>query len=47
MPRKPHPHKPFSVDFLGHFFQQRNPAFIVFDQVVIGREDGGDFLLNR
>ena len=46
MPRKAHPHKPFTVDLLGHLLQQRDATFVVFDQVVVGGEDGGDFFLD-
>ena len=42
VPWKAHAHKPFPVDFLGHLFQNGNPAVVVLNQVVIGGEDSGD-----
>ena len=46
MPRKAHAHEPFPVDFLGHLFQNGNPAVVVLNQVVIGGEDGSDLALD-
>src|SRR5690554_962656 len=43
--RKPKPHEPLAVDFLGHVFQQGDAAFVVFDQVVIGRQQTSDLFL--
>ncbi len=38
-------HKPFAVQRLRHLFQDSDTARVVLDQVVIGREDGGNFAL--
>ncbi|MEI2655666.1 MAG: hypothetical protein V9G16_05345 [Nitrosomonas sp.] len=36
MTGKAQTHKPFAVNFLGHFFQQRDAPLVIFDQFVIG-----------
>ena len=38
--------EPFAVEVLGHLFQYLDPPQVVLDQVVVGREDGGDFALS-
>ena len=45
MPRKAEVDEPFLVEPPGHFFEDRDAARVVLDQVVIGREDRGDALL--
>ena len=37
--------EPFPVNRLGHFLQDGNSPGVVLNQVVIGREDAGDFAL--
>ena len=34
--------EPFAVDFLGQLFQQRDAPFVVFNQLIIRRENRGD-----
>jgi len=38
--------QPLAVDFFRHLFQHGNAAGVVFDQIVVGGEDGGDFALD-
>ena len=37
--------EPFSVEGLRHALKDFDAAGVVFDEVVVGREDGGDFAL--
>jgi len=37
--------EPLAVEVLRHLFQNLDPPQVVLDQVVVGREDGGDFAL--
>ena len=37
--------EPFSVEGLCHVFKDFDAVGVVFDEVVVGREDGGDFAL--
>lgn len=37
--------KPLSIDYLRHFLKDLDAAGVVYDEVVVGTEDGGDFLL--
>lgn len=45
MPRKPKFHEPLAVERLRHLFQYFDAPRVVFDEVVVGAEDGGDFTL--
>ena len=38
--------EPFAVDVLGYLLQDLDAPQVVLDQVVVGGEDGGDFLLD-
>ena len=39
--------EPFPVEGLGHLLQYLDAPQIVLNQVVVGGEDGGDFVLDR
>ena len=38
--------EPFAVDFLGHLFQQRDAPLVVFNQLIIRRENRGNLSLD-
>ena len=38
-------HEPLAVDVAGHLLQYADAAVVVFDEVVVCGEDGGDFAL--
>ena len=37
--------EPFAVEILRHFLENFDAPEIILDQIVVGREDGGDFAL--
>ena len=37
--------EPFSIEGLCHVLKDFDTAGVVFDEIVVGREDGGDFVL--
>ena len=39
--------EPLAVETAGHVLQDRDALTVVLDQVVVGREDGGDAALER
>ena len=45
MPGKAKVDEPFAVEGLGHFFEDGDAAGVVFDEVVVGGENGRDFAL--
>ena len=47
MPRKSELDKPFAVDGSRHLLKDFDAAGVVFDEVVVVAEDGGDFVLCR
>src|SRR5258708_7119220 len=46
MPRKTEMHEPLAVKRLRHLLQNGDAARVVLDQIIVGREDGGDFTLD-
>ena len=45
MPREAEVDEPLPVNGLGHLLQDGDAPRVVFDQVVVGGQDGGDFAL--
>ncbi len=46
MVRETEMNKPLAIKGLGHLLQDLDPAQVVFDQVVVGREDSGNSILD-